>query len=163
MPIDSVIIDAIKQKADIAEVVSDHIKLEKQGQNYIGLCPFHDDSTPSLTVNTTKGIYKCFACGATGDVIDFLQKYLKITFPEAVKMLSDKYGIEMSGESTPHAAEAVQFKRQSMYMINSEAAKFFSENGIMSALGIGHDLVSLFIDHVHEPREPVEKNVLPVR
>ena len=101
MPIDSVIIDAIKQKADIAEVVSDHIKLEKQGQNYIGLCPFHDDSTPSLTVNTTKGIYKCFACGATGDVIDFLQKYLKITFPEAVKMLSDKYGIEMSGESTP--------------------------------------------------------------
>ena len=74
MRIDSANIDAIKQKADIAEVVSDHIKLGKQGLNYIGLCPFHDDSTPSLTVNTTKGIYKCFACGATGDVIDFLQK-----------------------------------------------------------------------------------------
>ena len=139
MRIDSANIDAIKQKANIAEVISDHIKLEKQGQNYIGLCPFHDDSTPSLTVNTTKGIYKCFACGATGDVIDFLQKYLKITFPEAVKMLSDKYGIEISGESTPHAAEAVQFKRQSMYMINSEAAKFFSEN--------------LFIDSNEESRK----------
>ena len=77
MRIASNIIDSIKAKAGIVEVISEYVHLTPKGQNYIGLCPFHSDSTPSLTVSPSKGIYKCFACDASGDVINFLLKPLK--------------------------------------------------------------------------------------
>lgn len=95
MRITSNIIDTIKARADIVEVIGEYIPLTKRGQNLIGLCPFHNDTTPSLTVNSAKGIYKCFACDVSGDIITFLQDYLKITFLEAVQMLAEKYGIEI--------------------------------------------------------------------
>lgn len=85
MRIASNIIDSIKAKADIVEVIGEYVHLTQKGQNYIGLCPFHSDSTPSLTVSPSKGIYKCFACDVSGDVINFLQEHLKISFVEAVK------------------------------------------------------------------------------
>ena len=96
MRIASNIIDTIKAKADIVEVIGEYVHLTKKGQNYIGLCPFHNDSTPSLTVSSAKGIYKCFACDASGDVIKFLQEHLKISFVEAVKILANKYGREVN-------------------------------------------------------------------
>ena len=95
MRIASNIIDSIKAKADIVEVIGEYVHLTAKGQNYIGLCPFHSDSTPSLTVSPAKGIYKCFACDASGDVIHFLQEHLKISFVDAVKMLARKYGVEI--------------------------------------------------------------------
>jgi DNA primase len=88
MRIASNIIDSIKVKADIVEVIGEYVHLTQKGQNYIGLCPFHSDTTPSLTVSPSKGIYKCFACDTSGDVIHFLQEHLKISFVEAVKILA---------------------------------------------------------------------------
>lgn len=128
MRIASNIIDTIKAKADIVEVIGEYVHLTKKGQNYIGLCPFHNDSTPSLTVSSAKGIYKCFACDASGDVIKFLQDYLKISFVEAMKMLANKYGVEIPEDSCSMADDADQRKRESMLIINDYAAKFFAEN-----------------------------------
>ncbi|MFC2653949.1 MAG: DNA primase [Segatella salivae] len=127
MRIASNIIDTIKAKADIVEVIGEYVHLTKKGQNYIGLCPFHNDSTPSLTVSSAKGIYKCFACDASGDVIKFLQEHLKISFVEAVKILANKYGIEIPENSCSMADDADQRKRESMLIINDYAAKFFAE------------------------------------
>lgn len=128
MRIASNIIDSIKAKADIVEVIGEYVHLTQKGQNYIGLCPFHSDSTPSLTVSPSKGIYKCFACDASGDVINFLQEHLKISFVEAVKMLANKYGIEIPDDSCSMADDADQRKRESMLIINDYAAKYFAEN-----------------------------------
>lgn len=127
MRIASNIIDTIKAKADIVEVIGEYVHLTKKGQNYIGLCPFHNDSTPSLTVSSAKGIYKCFACDASGDVIKFLQEHLKISFVEAVKILANKYGIEIPENSCSMADDADQRKRESMLIINDYASKFFAE------------------------------------
>ena len=93
MRIASNIIDSIKAKADIVEVIGEYVHLTQKGQNYIGQSPFHSDSTPSFTVCPSKGIYKCFACDVSGDVIYFLQEHLKISFVEAVIMLANKNGI----------------------------------------------------------------------
>ena len=128
MRIASNIIETIKARADIVEVIGEYVHLTKKGQNYIGLCPFHNDSTPSLTVSSAKGIYKCFACDASGDVIKFLQDYLKISFVEAVKMLANKYGVEIPEDSCSMADDADQRKRESMFIINDYAVKFFAEN-----------------------------------
>ena len=84
MHISSSIIEMIKARADIVEVIGEYVHLTKRGQNYLGLCPFHYDNTPSLTVSSAKGIYKCFVCDASGDVIAFLQKHLKLSFVEAI-------------------------------------------------------------------------------
>ena len=123
MRIASNIIDTIKAKADIVEVIGEYVHLTKKGQNYIGLCPFHNDSTPSLTVSSAKGIYKCFACDASGDVIKFLQDHLKISFVEAVKMLAKKYGVEIPEDSYSSIGDEDQRKRESMFIINDYASK----------------------------------------
>ena len=127
MRIASKLIETIKARADIVEVIGEYVHLTKKGQNYIGLCPFHSDSTPSLTVSSAKGIYKCFACNASGDVIKFLQNYLKISFVEAVKMLANKYGVEIPEETHSEADDASQRKRESMLIINGYASKYFAE------------------------------------
>lgn len=85
MRIDSSIIETIKAKADIAEVIGDYVSLTKRGQNHIGLCPFHSDTTPSLTVNSAKGIYKCFACSTSGDVFTFCRNISKSLFKKQLK------------------------------------------------------------------------------
>ena len=127
MRIASDIIEAIKAKADIVEVIGEYVPLNKSGQNYKGLCPFHSDTTPSLTVNSAKGIYKCFACDASGDVFTFLQEYLKISFQETVKMLAEKYKIEIPDGISILADDAQQRKRESMYIINDYATQYFAE------------------------------------
>ena len=128
MRIASNIIETIKAKADIVEVIGEYVHLTKKGQNFIGLCPFHNDSTPSLTVSSAKGIYKCFACDASGDVIKFLQEYLNISFVEAVKMLAKKYGVEIPEDSYSSIGDEDQRKRESMFIINDYASKFYAEN-----------------------------------
>lgn len=128
MRIDKQIIEAIKAKADIAEVIGEYVSLTKTGQNYKGLCPFHNDQTPSLTVNSAKGIYKCFACDASGDVFTFLQKHLNISFQKTVKMVAEKYGVEIPQEPISPTEEANQHKKESMVIINGYAEKFFVEN-----------------------------------
>ena len=128
MRIASNIIETIKAKTDIVEVIGEYIHLTKKGQNYTGLCPFHNDSTPSLTVSSAKGIYKCFACDASGDVITFLQEHLKISFVEAIQMLAKKYGVEIPEDSYSSIGDEDQRKRESMFIINDYASKYYAEN-----------------------------------
>ena len=99
MSIPTNVIETIKSKADIVEVIGEHVTLKKEGHNYKGLCPFHSDNTPSLSVKPEKGIYKCFACNASGDVVQFLQAHLGLSFPEAIETLAKKYGVTLYPKS----------------------------------------------------------------
>ncbi len=89
------VIDRVREAANIVDVISQYLDLRKRGQNFVGICPFHNDTHPSLYVSPAKEIYKCFACGAGGNVFTFLTEYDKINFVDAVKQLGDKYGIEV--------------------------------------------------------------------
>ena len=89
------VIDRVREAANIVDVISQYLDLRKRGQNFVGICPFHNDTHPSLYVSPSKEIYKCFACGAGGNVFTFLTEYDKISFVDAVKQLGDKYGIEV--------------------------------------------------------------------
>ena len=128
MRISSNIIETIKARADIVEVIGEYVPLAKRGTSYKGLCPFHSDNNPSLSVNSSKGIYKCFACDASGDVFTFLQEHLKISFMEAVNMLAKKYNVEIPESAYSPSDDVEQRKRESMYIINDYAAKYFADN-----------------------------------
>jgi twinkle protein len=93
--IDQNIIDEIKLKATVTEVIGDFIKLKKNGVNYIGSCPFHDEKTASFTVSPVKNIYKCFGCGKSGDAITFVMEHRKWSYPEAIRFLADKYRVQI--------------------------------------------------------------------
>ena len=88
-------VDEIRQSVDIVDVVGNYLSLKKKGRNYVALCPFHDDSNPSLTISPEKQIYMCFVCGNGGNVFNFLKNYLKIPYIEAVKMVADMGGIDI--------------------------------------------------------------------
>lgn len=109
-------IDEILSSTSITDVVSEYVELEKKGKNYVGLCPFHADSNPSMTVSEEKGIYKCFSCGAGGNAVKFVQDFEQISFQEALQKVAAKSGIDVE----------VRVSRYSKYYkINSEAMKFY--------------------------------------
>ena len=85
----------IKESVSIVDVISEYVSLTPHGKNYFGICPFHDDNNPSMSVSAEKGIYKCFSCGATGNVFKFVQDFEKISFREAVGKIAGKAGIEV--------------------------------------------------------------------
>lgn len=118
------VIDRVRDAANIVDVISQYLDLRKRGQNFVGLCPFHNDTHPSLYVSPVKEIYKCFACGAGGNVFTFLTEYEKINFVEAVKQLGDKYGIEvrLSG-----AVEEKDYFTK-LYEIHDFAANYFHKH-----------------------------------
>jgi twinkle protein len=91
-------IQAINHRVEIQSVVGDYIKLKKQGTNYVGLCPFHNEKTASFTVSPSKGIYKCFGCGRSGDTLQFLMEHEKKSYPEAIDILAKKYNVEIEHE-----------------------------------------------------------------
>lgn len=93
--IDRQTIDRIMDAANIVDVISEFVTLRKRGTSYKGLCPFHDDTTPSFSVSPAKGIYKCFACGESGNTLNFIMKHEQMTYPEALRWLAKKYGIEI--------------------------------------------------------------------
>jgi len=120
-------VDKILDAARIEEVVGDFVELKKRGTSLIGLCPFHHEKTPSFNVSVSKGIYKCFGCGAGGDSVKFVMEHEKYTYPEALKYLAQKYHIEVEeAERTPEQA-AAQDKRESLFIVTNWAAKFFRE------------------------------------
>ena len=86
-------IDEIKSVADIVSVIGDYVELKRAGSNYVGLCPFHNEKTPSFSVSPSKGIFHCFGCGVGGDVISFIMQKEGMSYPEAIKFLADKLGI----------------------------------------------------------------------
>eukprot|EP00831_Metopus_contortus_P025097 TRINITY_DN21722_c0_g1_i4.p1 TRINITY_DN21722_c0_g1~~TRINITY_DN21722_c0_g1_i4.p1 ORF type:complete len:470 (-),score=70.89 TRINITY_DN21722_c0_g1_i4:51-1460(-) len=120
------LIEKIKEQSDIVEIISEEVRLEKRGRNYIGLCPFHNDKNPSFTVSQDKQIYKCFSCGEAGNVLTFVMKYKKLNFLEAIKYLADKANIPLDVGSKENSIVSV--KKQLIYKINVEAARYFFMN-----------------------------------
>ena len=114
---------------DIQDVVSEFISLRREGANYVGLCPFHQDSKPSLKVNTRLNRYKCFVCGASGDGVEFLKQYCNMTFPEALEWLGKHYNIEIKHDRKEQTDEqrANEQKRESMWAALFMVQKFFTE------------------------------------
>ena len=94
-------IDEIIEKADIVEVIGEYVKLEKKGNDYKGLCPFHNDSNPSLSVSPAKKIYKCFSCNEAGNAVRFIEKIKNVNYIEALKILADKYNVKMDIKENP--------------------------------------------------------------
>jgi DNA primase len=119
----------VKQQADIVRVVGDYVKLKKAGaQNYSGLCPFHNEKTPSFSVHATRQFFHCFGCGASGDVFSFVQKIENITFPEAVRAVAQKLGIALPKVSYNSPAEAREAKLRTVLLdVHERACAFFQE------------------------------------
>ncbi len=116
---DESIIEEIKYRCNIVEVIGRHVPLKKAGGNFTGLCPFHNEKTPSFMVSETKQIFTCFGCGATGDAIEFVKRYNHLEFSEAIEKLAGEYNIEVK-----HTASKDGYKKE-LLEINREAATFF--------------------------------------
>lgn len=114
--------------ARIEEVVGDFVDLKKRGTSLIGNCPFHNEKTPSFHVSVAKGIYKCFGCGVGGDSLKFVMELEKFSYPEAIRYLGNKYGVEIEEIERSPAQLAAQDKRESLYILSQWAGKFFKEN-----------------------------------
>ena len=119
------LIEEVRMKNDIVDVISGYVRLQKKGANYFGLCPFHNEKSPSFSVSPGKQMYYCFGCGAGGNVYTFIQEYENYTFPEAVKMLADRAGVNLPEIEYSEEAKKAESKRSRLLEINKEAAKYF--------------------------------------
>jgi DNA primase len=122
-------IDRIMDAAQVEEVVGDFVNLKKRGSSLLGLCPFHNEKTPSFNVSSAKGIYKCFGCGKAGNSVNFIMEHEKLTYPEALRYLAKKYNIDIVEDeiSTDEDKEAAH-KRESLMLVADWAKKVFAEN-----------------------------------
>ncbi|MBR4433305.1 MAG: DNA primase [Bacteroidaceae bacterium] len=125
--IDDATKNRILDTAQILEVVSDFVTLRRRGANYIGLCPFHNERTPSFNVNPARGIFKCFGCGKSGDAARFLMEHEQMTFPEALRWLGKKYGIPIEERELTDEERQEQSQRESVGIINEYARKWFED------------------------------------
>ncbi|MFW6238601.1 MAG: DNA primase, partial [Halanaerobiales bacterium] len=114
----------VKRSVDIVEVVSDYVNLKKVGKNYQALCPFHQENTPSFTVNPENQFYYCFGCGAGGDVYDFLMEIENITFFESLKILAGRVGLEIPNQS--RKSRRINKKRETFFELYRLAARFYN-------------------------------------
>lgn len=120
------VIRKIKEQNDIVDVISERVKLRKAGRNYIGLCPFHNEKSPSFTVSQDKQIYKCFGCGEAGNVISYIMKDRNVNFPEAARVLAERANISIEEDNEENSVQKDMYKK--MYNINVEAARYFYGN-----------------------------------
>ena len=123
--IDQATIDRILDAAQIVEVVSDFVTLRKRGVNYVGLCPFHNEKTPSFSVSTSKGLCKCFSCGKGGNAVHFIMEHEQMSYPEALRYLAKKYNIEIKERELTNEEKEVQSNRESMFIVNNFARDYF--------------------------------------
>ncbi|MBP6286774.1 MAG: DNA primase [Ferruginibacter sp.] len=119
-------IQQILSRIDIVEIVGSFVKLKKRGANYLGLCPFHNEKTPSFTVSPSKEIYKCFGCGRSGNSISFLMEHEKYSYVEALRWLAAKYNVEIEESETSPEYKQQQQVADSLYIINNFAQKYFT-------------------------------------
>ena len=135
-------IQQILNRIDIIDVVGSFVKLKKRGTNYLGLCPFHNEKTPSFTVSPNKEIYKCFGCGKSGNTISFVMEHEKYSYVEALKWLANRYNVEVEETEVSAEVRAQQQVADSLYILNGFAQKYFSnvllkdEEG--QAVGLGY-------------------------
>lgn len=125
--IDQATVDRILDAAQIVDVVSDFVTLRKRGTNYVGLCPFHDDRTPSFSVSPSRNICKCFACGKGGNPVHFIMEHEQITYVEALKYLAKKYGIEVKERELSSEEKQAQNDRESAFIVNQFARDYYHD------------------------------------
>jgi len=121
-------IQTIIETARIEEVIGDFVSLKKRGANYLGLCPFHNEKTPSFSVSPSKGIYKCFGCGKAGNVVNFIMEHEHYNYPEALKYLANRYGIEVEEEEVTPEMKRELDERESMFAVNDFVTQYFNQN-----------------------------------
>lgn len=140
--IDDATKNRILDTAQILDVVSEFVTLRRRGVNYIGLCPFHNERTPSFNVNPARGIFKCFGCGKSGDAARFLMEHEQMTFPEALRWLANKYGITIEERELSNEERQAQSLRESISIVNEQACKWFErqlwETGNGQAIGLAY-------------------------
>jgi DNA primase len=120
-------VDSIIEAAHVEDVVGEFVTLKKRGTNLLGLCPFHGEKTPSFTVSPVKGIYKCFGCGKAGNSVNFVMDHLKLSYPEALKWLAKKYGIDVIEREISAEEKELQTERESMLIVMQYAQRYFSD------------------------------------
>ena len=154
--IDQHTIDRIIDAANIVEVVSDFVTLRRRGANYVGLCPFHDEKTPSFSVSPARGICKCFSCGKGGNSVHSIMEHEQVSYYEALKYLARKYNIEIQERQLSEEEKQRKTDRESMLIVNDFAQKFFATNllenaegrsiglGYFRERGFGEDIIKKF-------------------
>lgn len=125
--IDQATIDRIMDAAQIVDVVSEFVTLRRRGVNYVGLCPFHNEKTPSFSVSPAKGLCKCFSCGKGGNAVHFIMEHEQLSYYEALKWLAKKYGIEVKERELSDEEKQAQSVRESLFLINDFANKYFQD------------------------------------
>ena len=125
--IDRATIDKIMEATNIVDVVGEFVTLRKAGVNYKGLCPFHDDKTPSFIVSPSKGICHCFACGKGGNAVNFLMEHEQFSYPDALRWLANKYHIEVKEKELSEEERKQQGERESMFIVNEWAKNYFHQ------------------------------------
>ena len=134
--IDRPTIERILDAAHIVDVVQEFVPLKKRGANFLGLCPFHNEKTPSFTVSPSKEIFKCFGCGKVGNSVNFVMEHEHLTYPEALKYLAKKYHIEIVEKELTQDEIDKQNERESLLVVTSYAARQFMENLFQTDEGI---------------------------
>ena len=119
------IIEEVRNRNDIVDVVSEYVRLQRKGSSYFGLCPFHNEKSPSFSVTPSKQMFYCFGCGVGGNVYTFLMEYENATFPEAVEKLAARAGIELPKQEYSKEARQEADLRSALLAVNKEAAKFY--------------------------------------
>ena len=148
------IIEGVRMKNDIVDVVSQYVKLNRRGNTYFGLCPFHNEKTPSFSVTPSKQMYYCFGCGAGGNVYNFVMEYENYTFGEALQHLADRAGVQLPKIEYSREAREKAEKRATLLEINKLAASYFyyqlrRENGSQAYAylinrGVSEDTIKKF-------------------
>ena len=116
-------IDRILETARIEEVVGEFVSLKKRGTNLLGICPFHNEKTPSFNVNPARNIFKCFGCGKGGNAVNFLMEHEHYTYPEALRKLAERYKIEIEETAPDPKEQRLMDEREGLYVLNSFAQK----------------------------------------
>ena len=125
--IDRLTVEKIKEAANIVDVVSEFVTLKKSGANYKGLCPFHNEKTPSFIVSPARGTCHCFGCGKGGNAVSFIMEHEQMTYPEALRWLARKYHIEIKERELTSQEKEEQSKRESMFIVNECASQYLQD------------------------------------
>lgn len=121
-------VQKVIEQADVMDVVGNFVQLKRRGANYLGLCPFHNEKTPSFTVSPSKGIYKCFGCSRAGNAVSFVQEHERLSFPESIEWLAKRYNIELEMTEMTQEQKNLQKDEESLRIINEFASQYFHNN-----------------------------------
>ncbi|MDA8417411.1 MAG: CHC2 zinc finger domain-containing protein, partial [Desulfobacteraceae bacterium] len=126
-PADEGVVQAVKEAVDIVQVVGEVVNLRRTGANYLGLCPFHGEKTPSFTVSPARKFFHCFGCGESGDVLTFVMRHQNLPFWEALKQLAGRYHIPLPERELSHQEREADNRRQELYLVNQRAADLYHD------------------------------------